>query len=202
MVKVNAYSESIRTRMVRAMTQKRLSQEDWLAAGFRALAQGGPSALRAEAIARDLKTTKGSFYWHFKDLGAFKTAMLALWKHKATDAIITDLQNLPAGQDPLLTLITIASHSPTRFGGAAVEPAIREWARADPNAEAALVEVDTQRIAFLHDHLRTSEHEDATKARLFYAAHLGLEQLARTRGDSGEAERQLLLSLLRPDKAG
>ncbi|MFN3661424.1 TetR family transcriptional regulator [Yoonia sp.] len=42
--------------------------EDWLMAGFRALASHGPSALRAAALARDLGTTKGSFYWHFKDL--------------------------------------------------------------------------------------------------------------------------------------
>ncbi len=202
MDRAHSYGKSIRTRMVKVMTQKRLSQEDWLAAGFRALSQGGPSALRAEAIARDLKTTKGSFYWHFKDLQAFKAAMLAVWKHKATDAIIADLQNLPPDQNPLLSLITIASHTPTRFGGAAVEPAIREWARADPDVETALIEVDTLRIAFLHKHLRTSEGGDSTKARLFYAAHLGLEQLARSTGNHGEAERHLLLSLLQPDKAG
>lgn len=199
MVRVRRYCESIRNRMEKAMTQNRLSKEDWLAAGFRALARGGPSALRAEAIARDLETTKGSFYWHFKDLKAFKAAMLALWKHKATAAIIADLQDLPPDQNPLLSLITIASHSPTRFGGAAVEPAIREWARADPDVETALIEVDTQRIAFLHDHLGASEGDDGIRARLFYAAHLGLEQLARSTEGQGEAERHLLLSLLQPD---
>ncbi|MGH1414319.1 MAG: TetR/AcrR family transcriptional regulator [Pelagimonas sp.] len=183
--------------------QKRLSQEDWLAAGFRALAQGGPSAIRAEAIARDLKTTKGSFYWHFKDLKAFKTAMLTLWKDKATDAIIANLQDLPKGHNQLLALIKTASHAPDRFGGIGVEPAIREWARTDPDAEAALIDVDKRRISFLHEQLtRLGTDADMTHARLFYAAHLGLEQLARTTGERGEIERHLLLSLMQADKAG
>ena len=44
-------------------------------AGFRALARSGARALRAEALARDLDTTKGSFYWHFKDLPDYLTRL-------------------------------------------------------------------------------------------------------------------------------
>ncbi|WP_163317770.1 TetR family transcriptional regulator, partial [Enterobacter hormaechei] len=47
-------------------TRKTLSAEDWISAAFRALSQGGAQAIRAEAIARDLKVSKGSFYWHFR----------------------------------------------------------------------------------------------------------------------------------------
>jgi len=43
----------------------RLGKADWLDAGLAALAAEGPAALRAEALARQLNTTKGSFYWHF-----------------------------------------------------------------------------------------------------------------------------------------
>ena len=41
-------------------------------AGFRALSAEGPQGIRVEAIARQLKLSKGSFYWHFKDVQALK----------------------------------------------------------------------------------------------------------------------------------
>ena len=36
-------------------------------AAFRALARGGVEAIAVEPIAAELGTTKGSFYWHFKN---------------------------------------------------------------------------------------------------------------------------------------
>ena len=57
------------------MPKLRLGPEDWVMAGFRALAADGPQAVRAETLARGLGATKGSFYWHFKDLAALHQAM-------------------------------------------------------------------------------------------------------------------------------
>ena len=62
------------------MTKSRLSPDKWLTAGFEALVASGPSALAAEPLARALGTTKGSFYWHFKDVPAFQDALLAAWQ--------------------------------------------------------------------------------------------------------------------------
>ncbi|SMX28965.1 Bacterial regulatory proteins, tetR family [Pelagimonas phthalicica] len=178
------------------MLQSRLSQEDWIAAGFRALAKGGSAALRVEAIARDLKTTKGSFYWHFKDLKAFKSAMIAFWKEQATHGIIDELEELPKGRNRLVALIEKASSTPDHYGGNGVEPAIRDWARIDAEVAAALLEIDVKRIAYLQQELKHLGEIEMAHARLFYAAHLGLEQLARTTGQRGEVERLLLLSLM------
>lgn len=63
-----------------------LTTDDWIRAGFRALTSGGPQAIKVEAIARRLHVSKGSFYWHFKDLSALQGAMLAHWLHSATHA--------------------------------------------------------------------------------------------------------------------
>lgn len=178
------------------MTQKRLSKDDWIAAGFRALAKGGHAALRAEAIARDLKTTKGSFYWHFKDISAFRNAMLGFWQAKATAGIINELQSFAPGRARLEALIDAASHTPAFFGGAAVEPAIRDWARHDKAARQVLDTVDQQRLRFVAEELSQMGQTDPTAAHLFYAAHLGLEQLALTTQNSGKAERTRLLQLL------
>ena len=60
-------------------TRARLTRPDWLLAGFQALAEAGPVALKAEPMARRLGTTKGSFYWHFADVPDFHRQMLSLW---------------------------------------------------------------------------------------------------------------------------
>ena len=88
-----------------AMNTVKLTRDDWLAAGFLALSRDGPTALRAEALARKLKTTKGSFYWHFADLPAFKQAMLTLWREKVAGEIIAEVMEEEDKQRRLELLI-------------------------------------------------------------------------------------------------
>lgn len=158
-------------------SNKRLTTADWLYAGFRALAAKGPSALKAEPLARDLKTTKGSFYWHFKDVAEFKSEMLSLWEDKATESIIADLNAIPDPKERLRALAEIATRADALYGGRAAEPALRAWAREDENVAAAIDRVDKTRIAFLQNTLLELGIDDPLQARLIYAAHIGLETL-------------------------
>ena len=43
----------------------RTLRTSWIDEGLRALAHGGPDAVRIEGLARALGVTKGGFYWHF-----------------------------------------------------------------------------------------------------------------------------------------
>ena len=54
---------------------RRLSVDDWIQAGFAILADGGPNALRVDRLCERLGVTKGSFYWHFADLAAYRDAL-------------------------------------------------------------------------------------------------------------------------------
>ncbi|WP_368183894.1 TetR/AcrR family transcriptional regulator [Aestuariibius sp. HNIBRBA575] len=182
--------------MTQSTATKSLNKADWISAGFRALAKGGPSAIKVEPIAREIGATKGSFYWHFKDLKALKSDMLAFWKSQATDAIIAGLDQIPPGHGRLSALIEAASYVSEEHGGYVAETAIRDWARFDTEAEVAVANVDANRIAFLEEELRLMGPNAAQKARLFYAAHIGLEQLAAAGGGSGREERLILLDLM------
>ena len=103
---------------------QRLNPEDWLGAGFRTLAARGPAALKAEVLARDLGTTKGSFYWHFKDVPTFRAQMLALWHARAVADIIEALADIADPKDRLRALgQTAARPAPDHPGGARVEAA-------------------------------------------------------------------------------
>ncbi len=187
--------------------KSRLSPEDWIAAGFRALTRGGPQAIRAEAIARDLAVSKGSFYWHFTDVPALKQSMLDHWTNIATKQIITTVEySRMEAAEQLRLLVRIATSDKNEpYGGNLVEAAIRDWARYDPNAAETVKNVNKQRLAFLtklFGQNGASHDRSVQLANLLYAALIGLEQLDH----HGMAEAQtdlpaLLEILLRADES-
>lgn len=155
----------------------RLKQTDWIAAGFRALTAKGPQALKAEPLARELVTTKGSFYWHFKDVPAFQAAMLEFWEARATQDIINLLAELPSAEAKLRMLSKVATTPQTDFGGVGAEPALRAWAKADARVSEALGRVDAARLAYLDDILGQMGMGNPDLPRLFYASLIGLQEL-------------------------
>ncbi|MTI15639.1 TetR/AcrR family transcriptional regulator [Rhodobacteraceae bacterium RKSG542] len=160
-----------------------LSPDDWIKAAFRALTEKGPSAIRAEALARDLKVTKGSFYWHYKDVPALKVAMLKHWEHLATQQIIEHVKAVskrPEGR--LYDLVAVISEEISAdYGGNGAEAAVRNWARFDPVARECIVRVDKKRLQFVEKlFLELPETRDKASllSELLYAALIGAEEVA------------------------
>jgi AcrR family transcriptional regulator len=180
----------------------RLGRNDWVLAGYRALVHGGITAVKVEPLARDLAATKGSFYWHFKDLSELHQTMLELWEALATTAITAAVKG--SGRDPmgqLVLLVDMVSVRPeAAYGGIEIEPALRDWGRSDPRARAVLERVDRQRLRDLQDFLRAAgvvETELLPKAQLIYAAVIGLESLRLTTGaEMGPPLRALVARLV------
>ena len=75
------------------MKRERLSQKSWIEAGLSELASEGPKALAAEPLARKLGTTKGSFYWHFKDVPDFQKAVVKHWQSDAFAEMLHALED-------------------------------------------------------------------------------------------------------------
>ena len=46
-------------------TTEDAAPERWIEEGLRALAAGGPDAVRVDVLAKDLGVTRGGFYWQF-----------------------------------------------------------------------------------------------------------------------------------------
>ena len=166
-------------------SKTRLTRSDWVLAGYRALVHGGPVALKIEPLAREIGTTKGSFYWHFKDVSDLQVAMLETWERLATTDITSAVK--ASGRPPreqLQLLMDIVSVQPgPEFGGAAVEPALRDWGRTDARARAVLERVDRQRLSDLRGFLEAAGVGDVEAGALtLYAAIIGLENLRMTTG--------------------
>ena len=172
------------------MAKTSLTAEDWIKGGFRALTTAGPQAIRVEPIARDMQVSKGSFYWHFKDVSALKVAMLDYWEAKATGEIIAAAEHIKgSAREKLDALISQTGHTPEDVGGAGAEPAVLDWARYDPLAGRSVAKVTEKRLAYLKTLFADAGPLADQHAILFYATYLGLSQL--------DADRVIILSALR-----
>src|SRR5215204_662530 len=85
-----------------------LSAQDWVDLGLKTLAKSGFTALKAEPLAKAMGVSRGSFYWHFADIGAFHAAILTRWREVATERIIAGVEaakDKDRGADPLAVLM-------------------------------------------------------------------------------------------------
>jgi AcrR family transcriptional regulator len=179
-----------------ANPKPRLSAEDWLYAGFRALVTEGAAGLRAESIARALGATKGSFYWHFKDVRDFKARMLSFWHDRAFTAITDMLAQEDSPTARLYRLGELATSVTAEAGGDAAEPAIRAWAQSDADAAKVVAEIDARRLAYLRDLLGELGLSNPDFARLIYGAYIGMGTLSAVDGEDNSAAMSTLMAAL------
>ena len=156
---------------------KRLTRDDWLSAGTKRLAAAGAEALKAEPMARHMKTTKGSFYWHFKDVPDFHAQILSAWEMAALADLSTVLES-ESGAVPRLRALAQSIAEPET--GTATESAIRSWATTSAAARTTLARVDEARLAALQGLLSETGIGNPEMARIIYAAGIGMERLGQT----------------------
>ncbi len=143
------------------MVVARAPRSTWTEAGLRALAAGGPDAVRIEALARTLGVTKGSFYWHFDNRHALLDDILDTWERVSVDEVIERIEGTPGDGDPtarskLERLGAIASSSEVLgIEPVAVDLAIRDWARRDEKVAHRLRRVDNRRMDYMRSLFRT-----------------------------------------------
>src|ERR1700728_1025851 len=127
-----------------------LTSQAWVSAALDLLARHGIDGVRVEILAKTLRVTKGSFYWHFKNREALHVAMLDGWRKRATLGII---QRIEEGRGTARERFERLLHWPAQGQkaehGAQIELSIRLWGRRDARAQAALDEVDDIRIRYI-----------------------------------------------------
>jgi len=170
----------------------------WIAAALDALAEGGIAQVRVELLARRLKVTKGSFYWHFADRPALQAAMAAEWRDGRAVAI-REQAGAP-DQPPLARLerlldLYLANGNPK---GLRIELAMRDWARRDPLAAKAVAAVDAARlevVAGLFRVLGLESKAARARAHLFYTFLFGRSLILGARPEDTALCRALILAV-------
>ena len=148
-----------------------LSAKDWVDQGLKALASRGFTALKAEPLAKALRVSRGSFYWHFADIAAFHAAILTRWHEVAAEQIIANVEAASNDEDPLALLLRRV------FGERLMlERAVRTWASVDPAARAAVQAIDRRRLNYVEGLLvqsGLSAELARARAQILYWAFLG-----------------------------
>ncbi len=174
----------------------RTPRSKWIEQGLRALAAGGPDAVRIEPLAQALGVTRGGFYWHFDDRNALLEEMLDRWEQATTEEVAERLER--EGGDvraKLQRLLALTSSSVLL-----TDLAVRDWARRDPAVAERLRRVDNRRMV----HLRTlfgtlcSDADDVeARCLLFFSLLIGNHSIAADHGARSRADvLALILRLL------
>src|SRR5262249_30527298 len=135
-----------------AMALVRTPRGSWIEQGLRALAAGGPDAVRIEPLARALGVTKGGFYWHFEDRGALLEEMLDEWERVNVDEVIERVEGLGgAARTRLRHLSAIAASGDEALSidPLEIDLAVRDWARRDRKVARRLRRVDNRRMDYM-----------------------------------------------------
>jgi AcrR family transcriptional regulator len=166
-----------------------IGRDSWIEAGLKELGHGGVEAVRVEVVAQRLGVTKGGFYRRFKDRRALLDAILEAWQRGRIAAIEKQAElGGPSARERLRSLIRLYSER-LNPEGIAIELAVRQWARSDAAAAAAVASVDATRlriVAQLYQMLGLSADDAQARALLFYSFIFGqslifLEGAARRR---------------------
>lgn len=174
---------------------RRLEKADWLEFGLGQLAEKGHGALKAQTLAATLGVTRGSFYWHFADLDAFKRDLVALWADRASEGLVNTGVSGQDARTQLATLMVRAFRS-----GPGLERAMRAWAAAEAEVAAVVAAVDWRRTRLAEEMLEAlgvPRVDAGPRARMIYWSAIGRLMLARP-GDRGLSDREVggLVTLL------
>jgi AcrR family transcriptional regulator len=129
------------------MALTRTPRSSWIDEGLRALAGGGPDAVRIEALARALGVTRGGFYWHFDDRRALLEEMLDAWERVMVDEAIERVES--EGGDARARLRRLFALAASSDDLLRIDLAVRDWARREQTVAERLRRVDNRRMEYL-----------------------------------------------------
>ena len=151
---------------------EQLGRKEWISAAIEAAAEGGMDNVRVERLARRLRVTKGSFYWHFKDRSALLQALLEAWQAMQTNSVIDTVEAVGGRPQEILANV-VARIGEMNVG---LEVALRQWAATDDEVYKVIVRIDEIRIAHLQSIIARAgvpAERARERAMLLYYAFIG-----------------------------
>ena len=167
----------------------RTPRSSWIEEGLRALAAGGPDAVRIELLAQELGVTKGGFYWHFDDRRALLEEILDAWERASVDEVIERVESesgQPRAKLRRLSALAASSDEPLR-----TDLAVRDWARREAAVAERLRRVDNRRMEYVRSLFGAfCPDEDDVEARsmLAFSLLIGNHFMAADHGARSRAD--------------
>ena len=167
----------------------RTPRSSWIDEGLRALAAGGPDAVRIEPMAQALGVTRGGFYWHFEDRRALLEEMLDTWERASVDEVIERVES--EGGDATARLRRLFALASSSDGLLRTDLAVRDWSRREQTVAERLRRVDNRRMDYLRSLFGAfCPDEDDVEARsmLAFTLWIGNHFMAADHGARSRAD--------------
>jgi AcrR family transcriptional regulator len=167
----------------------RTPRSSWIEEGLRALAAGGPDAVRIEVLAQTLGVTRGGFYWHFDDRRALLEEILDAWEHAGVDEVIARVES--EGGDARAKLRRLSAFAASSDEPLRTDLAVRDWARREPAVAERLRRVDNRRVEYVRSLFGAfCPDADDVEARclVFYSLWIGSHFIAADHGARRRAD--------------
>jgi AcrR family transcriptional regulator len=164
----------------------------WVEEGLRALADGGPDAVRIEALAKRLGVTKGGFYGYFADRDTLLEAMLDTWERESTDDVIEQVER--EGGDPRSKAQRAGRLTFSDDRLLPIDLAVRDWARRDEAVAERLRRVDNRRMDLLREMFGTfCSDPDEVEARSLIAFCVAIGHHSLAADHRGRTRTEVLI---------
>ncbi|MGJ8528501.1 TetR/AcrR family transcriptional regulator [Maritalea sp.] len=157
---------------------------DWIVAAFKTLGEEGIEGVRVERLAKDLGTTKGSFYWHFADRPALHKQMLDFWEQEGTKRIIIELDDTDLSPNEQLRALaqTAVQTEIMKLDTIAIEGALRAWAGQEGWVADRIRTAENARVEYVEQLLLSIGHnpiQATLLANQLYLMLLGFYSISR-----------------------
>lgn len=159
-----------------------LSATDWAHEALTVIGESGLAAVAVEPLAKRLRATKGSFYWHYANRQALIAAALGMWERDHTEAVIAALDTTEGARERLRSLLVRV----VEYGrNDKIEVALLASAQ-DPLVAGAIHRVTQRRIDYVASLFQEMGDEPdlaLRRATLAVSVYLGHTQLAHVSTD-------------------
>jgi AcrR family transcriptional regulator len=167
----------------------RTPRSGWIDEGLRALAAGGPDAVRVEPIAKALGVTKGGFYWHFENRRALLEEMLDAWERVSVDEVIERVESEGGDARTRLRRLSALASSGTEL--LEIDLAVRDWSRRERAVADRLRRVDNRRMEYmrtLYGALYPDEEDVEARCMLALSLWIGNHFVAADHGPRSRSD--------------
>jgi AcrR family transcriptional regulator len=180
----------------RTSGNSRLTADDWLQAGFAILADEGLNALKLDRLCAQLGVTKGSFYWHFADMKAYRQALIETWAQLRDDdrRDIEQMRDVEP-RERLAQMVGVLVR-PRLW---TLERAMREWGRSDETVAAAVRSADRRLIGAVRQAFTDcgfDADEAELRANTTFAAGIGFLHLSGPTPKKQALQRERFLEFM------
>ncbi|MEO9328776.1 TetR/AcrR family transcriptional regulator [Gordonia aurantiaca] len=179
-----------------ARRNSRLATSDWLDAALEVLVEEGIGGLKIASLSTRLGVTKGSFYWHFADVGAMKSALATHCRQVRSEVVaeLAALEDRPPRER--IEGMTRLLSDPHRWR---MEAAMRRWAETEPSMAESISELDDRVFRITEQAMRDlgfDEAEAHARATTLLYAGIGYVYAQHRIGEATVEDLRIFVEML------